>query len=74
MQQSEQLWVAEPIQAAPPLEGAGFVQVRLWMPVVPQTVAEHGPKGDQPPSMEPPSMGEGEEVQMGTLALQVPPH
>jgi hypothetical protein len=37
-----------PLQLAPPFAGAGFVQVRVWMP--PPHVAEHAPKAVQPPS------------------------
>jgi len=37
-----------PLQSAPLFVGAGFVQVRFWIP--PPHVAEHAPKGDQPPS------------------------
>ncbi|MFZ2300067.1 MAG: hypothetical protein WAW00_02960, partial [Candidatus Moraniibacteriota bacterium] len=40
-----------PTQFAPPPEGAGLVQVLVWMPVVPQAVAEQDPKFDQPPSI-----------------------
>ncbi|MEK9151243.1 MAG: hypothetical protein AAB547_01280 [Patescibacteria group bacterium] len=62
-----QLWVAEPTQSAPPPEGAGLVQVLVWVPVVPQAVAEQGPKYDQPPSM-----GEAQRFSSGVVAEQVP--
>ena len=45
----EQLRVAEPEQVAPPFAGAGFVQVRVSVPVCPQAVTEHEPYALQPP-------------------------
>ena len=39
-----------PLQAAPPQAGAGLVQVRVWVPVVPQAVAEQLFHADQPPA------------------------
>ncbi|MEK9151524.1 MAG: hypothetical protein AAB547_02740 [Patescibacteria group bacterium] len=62
-----QLWVGEPTQLAPPLAGAGLVQVLVWVPVVPQAVAEQGPKYDQPPSI-----GGVQRLSAGEVALQTP--
>lgn len=43
-----QLWLDAPAQLAPPFEGGGLVQVRLWLP--PPQVAEQGPQSVHTPS------------------------
>src|SRR3990167_10297825 len=37
-------WVEEPTQLAPPHEGAGLVQVRVWVPVLPPAVTLQAPQ------------------------------
>lgn len=44
-----QISVVAPEQPAPPFDGAGLVQVRYLLPVVPQAVTEHDPYALHPP-------------------------
>jgi len=46
-----QAWLYGPEQSAPPLDGTGLVQVRVWVPVLPQAVTLQGPQALQPPGI-----------------------
>ena len=40
----------DPVQALPPQAGEGLLHARVWVPLVPQTLAEQALHADQPPS------------------------